>query len=164
MTTATRTQVVYAIGSPQHGMVKIGTTANLPERMASLQTASPFPLVVLWTQEGGTDLERLLHSRLRHHRIHGEWFDFGGEDPVGRITKSLTGNGPSSETGLAGALAFSAQRFHESRSERDALREELAVAIWQADADGVMQKDICDATGYTRQQVRRIVMAGDSDA
>jgi hypothetical protein len=40
----------------------------------------------------------------------------------------------------------------------------LAVAIRQADADGVPQKDICEATGYTRQQVRRIVKAADSDA
>ena len=37
------------------------------------------------------------------------------------------------------------------------LRQELAAAIAVADKDGVLQKDICEATGYTRQQVRRIV-------
>jgi hypothetical protein len=44
------------------------------------------------------------------------------------------------------------------------LRQELAVAIRQADTDGVAQKDICEATGYTRQQVRRIVLAGETEA
>ncbi|MBT2400402.1 helix-turn-helix domain-containing protein [Streptomyces sp. ISL-100] len=39
------------------------------------------------------------------------------------------------------------------------LRQELAAAIRQADADGVLQKDVCEATGYSRQQVRRIVTA-----
>ncbi|MFD7876270.1 hypothetical protein ACFV5G_19555 [Streptomyces sp. NPDC059766] len=43
------------------------------------------------------------------------------------------------------------------------LRQELAVAIRQADSDGVAQKDICEATGYTRQQVRRIVLAGETE-
>jgi hypothetical protein len=37
------------------------------------------------------------------------------------------------------------------------------VAIRQADDDEVPQKDICGATGYTRQQVRRIVKAVDAE-
>lgn len=57
------------------------------------------------------------------------------------------------------SLEHLASRFRESEQRTEILREELAVAIWQADADNVMQKDICDATGYTRQQIRRIVIA-----
>ncbi|MFF7854130.1 MarR family transcriptional regulator [Streptomyces sp. NPDC007904] len=57
------------------------------------------------------------------------------------------------------SLAQLAGRFREAEARTEILRQELAVAIAQADADGVAQKDICDATGYTRQQVRRIVKA-----
>lgn len=157
----TQNEVVYAIGSAHHAMVKIGTTVNLSARLAAHQTSSPFPLVVLWTHQGGAQLERRLHSRLRSYRVHGEWFDFGSEDPVRKITESLAlvvGDGRTGTMRLGG-LAFSAHRFQEERAKRDALREELASAIHRADGDGVPQKDICEVTGYTRQQVRRIVIA-----
>ncbi|MFG2473568.1 hypothetical protein [Streptomyces fagopyri] len=61
------------------------------------------------------------------------------------------------------SLAQFAQRFREAEQRTEVLRQELAVAIQQADADDVPQKDICEATGYTRQQVRRIVLAGESE-
>ena len=61
------------------------------------------------------------------------------------------------------SLTQMAQRFREVEQRAEILRQELAVAIRQADADGVAQKDICEATGYTRQQVRRIVLAGDGE-
>ncbi|MET8803579.1 hypothetical protein [Streptomyces sp. NPDC004546] len=60
------------------------------------------------------------------------------------------------------SLAQMAQRFRDTEKRAEILRQELAIAIRQADADGVAQKDICEATGYTRQQVRRIVLAGDA--
>lgn len=56
-----------------------------------------------------------------------------------------------------------AQRFRTSEDRTKILRIELAAAIRLADADGVPQKDICEATGYTRQQVRRIVLATEDD-
>lgn len=58
------------------------------------------------------------------------------------------------------SLTQMAQRFRDAERRTEILRQELAVAIRQADADDVPQKDICEATGYTRQQVRRIVLAG----
>ncbi|MEH0627875.1 hypothetical protein [Streptomyces stelliscabiei] len=61
------------------------------------------------------------------------------------------------------SLAQMAQRFRDVEQRAEILRQELAVAIRQADADGVAQKDICEATGYTRQQVRRIVLAGEGE-
>ncbi|MFI6488277.1 helix-turn-helix domain-containing protein [Streptomyces sp. NPDC050564] len=61
------------------------------------------------------------------------------------------------------SLTQLARRFREAEARTEILRQELAAAIGQADADGVPQKDICEATGYTRQQVRRIVKAADSD-
>ncbi|MER6351272.1 helix-turn-helix domain-containing protein [Streptomyces sp. NPDC001634] len=62
------------------------------------------------------------------------------------------------------SLTQMAQRFREAETRAEILRQELAEAIRQAAADGVPQKDICEATGYTRQQVRRIVLAGGSEA
>lgn len=59
------------------------------------------------------------------------------------------------------SLQHVAGRFRESEARTEVLRQELAAAIRAADADGVPQKDICEATGYTRQQVRRIVIAAD---
>lgn len=58
------------------------------------------------------------------------------------------------------SLEHIARRFREAETRADILRKELAAAIRQADVDEVPQKDICEATGYTRQQVRRIVLAG----
>ncbi|MEV7163092.1 hypothetical protein AB0N60_13445 [Streptomyces microflavus] len=61
------------------------------------------------------------------------------------------------------SLGHLAGRFRESETRTEILRQELAEAIRQAKADGVLQKDICEVTGYTRQQVRRITNA-DEDA
>lgn len=60
------------------------------------------------------------------------------------------------------SLAQMAQRFRDAETRAEILRQELAAAIRQAAADDVPQKDICEATGYTRQQVRRIVLAGEA--
>lgn len=57
------------------------------------------------------------------------------------------------------SLEHVARRFRESETRTKILRQELAEAIRQATTDGVLQKDICEATGYTRQQVRRIAQA-----
>ena len=62
------------------------------------------------------------------------------------------------------SLAQMAQRFREAEQRTEILRQELAAAIRQADVDGIAQKDICEATGYTRQQVRRIVLAASNEA
>ncbi|MFD9716716.1 helix-turn-helix domain-containing protein [Streptomyces sp. NPDC056500] len=59
------------------------------------------------------------------------------------------------------SLGHLAGRFRESETRTGILRQELAEAIRQASSDGVPQKDICEVTGYTRQQVRRIVKADE---
>lgn len=61
------------------------------------------------------------------------------------------------------SLTQMAQRFREAEQRTEILRQELAAAIRQAAEDEVPQKDICEATGYTRQQVRRIVLAGETE-
>jgi DNA-binding MarR family transcriptional regulator len=56
-----------------------------------------------------------------------------------------------------------ARRFREAETRAEVLRRELAEAIREADKDGVLQKDIAEATGYTRQQVRRIVKSPERE-
>lgn len=61
------------------------------------------------------------------------------------------------------SLGHIASRYREAETRAEILRVELAAAIREAAGDGVPQKDICEATGYTRQQVRRIVQAGEDE-
>lgn len=56
-----------------------------------------------------------------------------------------------------------AERFRASEARTEILRQELAAAIRHAAADGVPQKEICEVTRYTRQQVRRIVLTPESE-
>lgn len=56
-----------------------------------------------------------------------------------------------------------AQQFRRSQDRTEHLRKTLATAIRLADGDGVPQRDICEATGYTRQQVRRIIVSPEPD-
>lgn len=74
--------VVYVVGPAVGSVVKIGTTTNLPSRMNGLQTGHPLLLLGRWTCTGNAELEMYLHRRFDHIRMMGEWFDFGGADPV----------------------------------------------------------------------------------
>ncbi|XUL89704.1 hypothetical protein ACQ86D_26315 [Streptomyces galilaeus] len=90
-------------------------------------------------------------------RLEPPPMDGGGRDTPGA---RLSANGTLCVMDKR-SLTQMAERFREAEKRTEILRQELAVAIRQATADAVPQKDICDATGYTRQQVRRIVLAGD---
>ena len=61
------------------------------------------------------------------------------------------------------SLTHFAGRFRDSEKRTEVLRRELAEAIRQAHKDGLPQKEIAEATGYTRQQIRRIVLTEDHD-
>lgn len=73
--------VLYVIGQPGTAIVKIGKTGNVESRLRAIQTGSPVPLAVLWWHVGGDELERPLHREFKEYRLHGEWFDFGVEEP-----------------------------------------------------------------------------------
>ena len=70
-------RVVYFIGPPEDGPIKIGMTrGRTDKRLALLQTATHVPLVVLgsvgsvWPQT-----EKMIHTLLRPHCLRGEWFE-----------------------------------------------------------------------------------------
>lgn len=71
------TGFVYFIQAGEQNLFKIGRTSGLPDdRLASLQTASPFPLSLY--KHVGTDipkmLEKDLHQQFKPYRVSGEWF------------------------------------------------------------------------------------------
>lgn len=67
--------VLHRPRGDQGAVVKIGYTSSHPkERMRSLQTGSPMPLV-LWAYTDGTEeLEAAFHNAFAPVRVHGEWF------------------------------------------------------------------------------------------
>jgi hypothetical protein len=73
--------------------VKIGKSDDPRGRFKTLNNASPSPLELIWTAEGGAALEAYLHQRFAGRRVHGEWFDFTGVDAVALIQEASTGFG-----------------------------------------------------------------------
>lgn len=65
---------VYFVQGVDGGPIKIGTSRDVGARIADLQCASPVRLRLLGSVPGDATLERRLHRRLAHHRVHGEWF------------------------------------------------------------------------------------------
>ncbi|MBO0914073.1 hypothetical protein [Streptomyces laculatispora] len=64
---------------------------------------------------------------------------------------------------LSQVVPYVAARFRDSGTRTEILRQELADAIRQAALDGLLRKDMCEVTGYTRQQVRRFTNAGPGE-
>lgn len=82
---------LYAISNfDQPAPVKIGKTCNLDNRLRQLQTASPFPLRVWWSQETtDPELEGKLHRHFSDRRVSGEWFQFGEADWLELLTRAV---------------------------------------------------------------------------
>jgi Meiotically up-regulated gene 113 len=57
----------------QDGLIKIGHSARLSQRLATLR-AEHGPLDLLLTHPGARDQERQLHTRFAELRVTGEWF------------------------------------------------------------------------------------------
>jgi hypothetical protein len=76
---AAERQHVYVIGAAG-AAIKIGIAADVAQRCADLQTASPVTLRVYYHIEafGGLArrIEREAHQRLAEYRLRGEWFDY----------------------------------------------------------------------------------------
>jgi len=65
---------VYFIQAQHSGLIKIGSAASPRQRLQTLQTGSPEPLVLLGDVPGGGRRERELHRKFADDRSHGEWF------------------------------------------------------------------------------------------
>lgn len=88
-------EVVYLLGADGLDLVKIGTTTDVDRRVRTMQTGLPLTLSVLWTCEGGRELERALHDKFRVHNRRGEWFDLTSlGDPVAVVSEAVRGLAP----------------------------------------------------------------------
>lgn len=79
------TELVYLIGGPESHLAKIGRSGNITQRLGAIQRMCPIGLSVLWNTEGGHKLETALHRVFHSRRVHGEWFDFTGCDPLEEV-------------------------------------------------------------------------------
>ena len=72
---------VYFILAEETARIKIGHTAGkVTDRLKSLQTASPCELrIVFEIPDAPSGVERGLHRRFEHLRIHREWFSYAQE-------------------------------------------------------------------------------------
>lgn len=67
--------VIYFVRVAGQSLVKIGFAENVGERIGTLQTASPFELVLLGTIAAKSRKEEAaLHKRFASDRVRGEWF------------------------------------------------------------------------------------------
>lgn len=73
-----RRRVVYFIGAPSLGLVKIGYSEDLASRFTDLSVGSPVELRLLHVIPGDVDDERALHKRFALYRVRGEWFRITG--------------------------------------------------------------------------------------
>jgi hypothetical protein len=63
---------IYFVRS--NGLVKIGYSKHVAQRVRALRTGSSVPLELWFSFDGTRELEKELHWRFRRDRSHGEWF------------------------------------------------------------------------------------------
>jgi transcriptional regulator of acetoin/glycerol metabolism len=67
--------MIYFIQAGNDGPIKIGWTTNgIKERLANLQTSSPYPLKLLGVMEGELKDELQLHRMFSEYLVTGEWY------------------------------------------------------------------------------------------
>jgi hypothetical protein len=156
-------QFVYAIGSPAHSFVKIGTSKDPRKRLAGMQTSSPFKLELLWEHPGDWELEHHLHTQFKLHRINGEWFDFGDGDPVAKIKAALDRPiAPKPTRHVYEPSAEASKFFAEHReavsilANKGPLRE---IAVRELREGVATVHDLARLSGFTPEYFRRIARA-----
>ena len=67
--------VVYYVSGPGLGVLKIGTTVNLPYRFRRMKNTSPgvSPVLLAW-EYGNDSLESHRHAQFSRARVCGDWF------------------------------------------------------------------------------------------
>lgn len=70
-----RKEPVVYFAQAANGLIKIGTTGFIDERMKILAGQSPVAITLLATVQGARADEFVYHARFAAHRRHGEWFE-----------------------------------------------------------------------------------------
>lgn len=71
---SSKSPLTYAIEAVGSGLVKIGSTRELKDRLFRLQYPCPVELMVVAVCDD--NIERRMHALLAAHRAHGEWFHY----------------------------------------------------------------------------------------
>lgn len=131
---------VYVLRAEGSRLVKIGHTNSLERRLGDIRAMSAHPVEVLW-QSGSThggESERKLHKVFKEFRAHGEWFDFGENDPIELIRTELS-------------------RAGGSVIKTDCRQARLASALRRLRvASGVSQGDVARRAGWVQPKVSRL--------
>lgn len=120
---------VYLIGVPSRPVAKIGIAQDTAKRLASIQTSHHERLSVLWRTRGSRLLEKQLHDYFGDIRLEGEWFDFGGEDPVEALRRAALEVGSGS-----GETAPFSEPPNED-ADIEAPRQGIEYSLYPADDD-----------------------------
>lgn len=82
---------VYIIGCEGSHLVKIGWASDVTKRCATLARWNSHPVFVIWQSDDkyGFLAEQYVHRFYRERQHHGEWFDFGEDDPVPLVERAL---------------------------------------------------------------------------
>lgn len=75
-----RRQAIYII-TTDRGVVKVGISDNPIERLANLQTGSPFRLRLVYAavHSDARRIETIVHHKLKDKLAYGEWFSVNQE-------------------------------------------------------------------------------------
>lgn len=80
---------VYVV-EKESGLVKIGVSGNVKNRIATLSMQGGFKVKNLYVTEECSNhynLERIIHANLRDKRRIGEWFEMSFEEAVSTVDK-----------------------------------------------------------------------------
>lgn len=83
----TRPSVYFVQQARSNGLVKIGTSVNVPKRIRELQSITAEELRLLVVVWGGFSIEASLHNHFESFWVRGEWFRPG--PPVLDLVKAL---------------------------------------------------------------------------
>lgn len=152
-------EVVYLIGAPDSGRVKIGRTINVGQRLAAIQRMCPIPLEVRSTFHGGCELETALHRHFKADRVYGEWFDLG-EDPVQRVVDAVVAIEEQRieierQKAMLEDVRLASRRLDEALAKRHAARVVLAAAVTKAADGGVGSTMLTQLTGKSAETIRQ---------
>lgn len=70
-----RTIVYFIQHGNTDGLIKIGYSGNIPQRIKHIEALSPLPITLLGWMPGGASKEFELHKQFAGHKHHGEWFN-----------------------------------------------------------------------------------------
>jgi hypothetical protein len=131
--------VVYFIRAETTGLIKIGWTTDLAQRLSNLEGGSPDRLTLLSTASGGSDLEGHLHEHFADERVHAEWFV-----PSNRLLDFI------SRVEHYGDAFIAAGFGHTSRQTTSLGRHSASSVLDDARSHALVLRDGLERRGYSR--------------